>query len=128
MKLVEKQLVKELFKKKIYLLLLLLLSAITAFMYFFVHFSVDPNLSRLEALTSLSESELAYKTGLLSNVSLAWDVLLAFLALTGFVFAFVLSRFNREHRKELGTFLALGYFRNDIMKIYCKVAGALSVA
>lgn len=98
----KKQMIKELFRKKIFLALMFLLTVLTSFMYFFVHFSIDANLKWLNKLPSLNEKQAAYQNGLMSNTSLASDMLLGFLALTGFVFAFVFVRFYREHQKQIG--------------------------
>lgn len=97
------------------------LTVLTSFMYFFVHFSIDANLKWLDQLSSFDEKQVAYKNGLLSNVSLASDMLVGFLALTGFVFAFVFIRFYREHQKQIGTFKALGFTGWNINSVFWKV-------
>ena len=123
----KKQMIKELFRKKIFLALMFLLTVLTSFMYFFVHFSIDANLKWLNKLPSLNEKQAAYQNGLMSNASLASDMLLGFLALTGFVFAFVFVRFYREHQKQIGAFKALGFTGRDINSVFWKVTFVMSL-
>lgn len=123
----KKQMIKELFRKKIFLALMFLLTVLTSFMYFFVHFSIDANLKWLNKLPSLNEKQAAYQNGLMSNTSLASDMLLGFLALTGFVFAFVFVRFYREHQKQIGAFKALGFTGRDINSVFWKVTFVMSL-
>ena len=104
-----------------------LLTVLTSFMYFFVHFSIDANLKWLNKLPSLNEKQAAYQNGLMSNASLASDMLLGFLALTGFVFAFVFVRFYREHQKQIGAFKALGFTGRDINSVFWKVTFVMSL-
>ena len=123
----KKQMIKELFRKKIFLALMFLLTVLTSFMYFFVHFSIDANLKWLNKLPSLNEKQAAYQNGLMSNTSLASDMLLGFLALTGFVFAFMFVRFYREHQKQIGAFKALGFTGRDINSVFWKVTFVMSL-
>ena len=123
----KKQMIKELFRKKIFLALMFLLTVLTSFMYFFVHFSIDANLKWLNKLPSLNEKQAAYQNGLMSNTSLASDMLLGFLALTSFVFAFVFVRFYREHQKQIGAFKALGFTGRDINSVFWKVTFVMSL-
>ena len=123
----KKQMIKELFRKKIFLALMFLLTVLTSFMYFFVHFSIDANLKWLNKLPSLNEKQAAYQNGLMSNASLASDMLLGFLALTSFVFAFVFVRFYREHQKQIGAFKALGFTGRDINSVFWKVTFVMSL-
>ena len=123
----KKQMIKELFRKKILLALMFLLTVLTSFMYFFVHFSIDANLKWLNKLPSLNEKQAAYQNGLMSNTSLASDMLLGFLALTSFVFAFVFVRFYREHQKQIGAFKALGFTGRDINSVFWKVTFVMSL-
>lgn len=128
MKNIKKQMTRELFEKKIFLVLMFLLTVFTSFMYFFVRFSIDANLGWLNELSSLNENQSAYKNGLMSNVSLAEDMLFGFLALTGFVFAFVFVRFYREHRKQIGTLKALGFTGRNINSVFWKISFVLALA
>ena len=123
----KKQMIKELFRKKIFLALMFLLTVLTSFMYFFVHFSIDANLKWLNKLPSLNEKQAAYQNGLMSNTSLASDMILGFLALTGFVFAFMFVRFYREHQKQIGAFKALGFTGRDINSVFWKVTFVMSL-
>ncbi|WP_394927248.1 FtsX-like permease family protein [uncultured Robinsoniella sp.] len=118
MRLIYKQLFRELFKNKIYTALLLVLTFSTSFMYFFVHFSVDGNMRILNALASLSEDQLLYRNGLNSNTILAGNVLLVFTCMTGFVFSMFYYRFFKLGKKQIGCVKALGYKDREIRGIF----------
>ncbi|MBP3886604.1 MAG: hypothetical protein J6F30_02960 [Cellulosilyticum sp.] len=109
MKLLKKQLFTQLFKDKIFIVLMFLLTIFTSFMYFFVHFSIDGNMKNLNALPTLSEQQLAYQNALTSNTSLARSFLLASIPLTGFVFYMFFSRFLKKNSKQIGCLKALGF-------------------
>lgn len=82
MKLICKHLMKELLKNRIFIILHLILTAATSFLYFFVAFSVDGNLALLNN-HALTREQILYQNALLSNQILAKNVLCAFTALTG---------------------------------------------
>lgn len=108
MRLAYKQLLKEIVKNKIFVNLMLLSAVLTSSVYYFVHFSIDGNLYRLDLLSTLSDSQTQYRIALVSNTILARNVLLALTSLTGFVFALFFYRFFRANRKPLGCLKALG--------------------
>ena len=109
MKLLVKQLTKEILKSKIYVGLMLLLTTFTSFMYFFVHYSIDGNMLRLDSLPALNENQLLYRNGLVSNTILSFNILAVSTALTGFVFAMFYFRFLKTGGKQLGCLKALGF-------------------
>ena len=108
MRYVRKQLTGELCKDRVFIFLLLALSAFTSAMYFFVHFSVDGNLRALGELASWTEQQVLYRNGLISNGILARNVLLAFVGLTGFAYGLYFYRFFQGNQVELGCLKALG--------------------
>ncbi len=109
MKLCVKQLTREIFKNKIFIVLMILLSVFTSFLYFFVHFSIDGNMRWLDALPTLNENQLLYRNGLVSNTILALNMLAALTVLTGFVFTMFFSRFFKIGGKQLGCLKSLGF-------------------
>lgn len=108
MKLICKHLMKELLKNRIFIILLLILTAATSFLYFFVAFSVDGNLALLNN-HALTREQILYQNALLSNQILAKNVLCAFTALTGFIMFIFYYRFFQLNGKELGCIKALGF-------------------
>lgn len=109
MKYLKKHLFMELLENKRFVTLLLILSSFTSFMYFFVHFSIDGNLNQLNAFHSLTENQILYKNGMISNGILARNILTGFLVLTGFVFVLFYYRFIQFNKCQLGCLKALGF-------------------
>lgn len=128
MKHMQKQLILELLKNKIFLALMFLLSAFTSFMYFFVKFSVDKNLRFLNGLENLTENQVLFQNALRSNSVLAANILLAFLLLTGFVYGMFFSRFFKSTRKQLGCLKSLGFHDARIRNVFLVFAALLSLA
>lgn len=114
MKLLRKQLIKELLKNKIFLFLMLLLSIATSFMYFFVQFSIDGNMRLLNSLPELSTNQLEYRNALDSNSILANSILAGFVALTVFVLVMFFYRFFKANAPQLGGLKTLG-FRDTVI-------------
>lgn len=127
MKLVRKQLAMEILKYKIYLIFMLLLSIFTSFMYFFVHFSIDGNMTWLAKIPILNEQQLLFQNGLISNTILARYILIAFTALTGFVFGMFFYHFFQSAGKQLGCLKALGFKDRDFILLFLKLSGGLSL-
>lgn len=127
MNLAYKQLLKEVLKNKIFISLMFLLCLFTSFMYFFVHFSIDGNLSSLNKLSSLSSKELLYRNALLSNTTLASNILLGFIALTGFVFGMFFYGFFKKNSKVLGTLKTLGFKDQSLRLFFVKFCAMLTL-
>lgn len=97
MKLIYKHLLRQLVKDKIFLALLLLLTVLTSFSFFFVMFSIDGNMTALNDVKILSENQLNYRNALNSNTSLARIFFLSLIGLTSLVFVmFFLQIFRGE--------------------------------
>lgn len=109
MVLLYKQLTKEILKNKLFVFLMLLLTTFTAFMFFFVRFSIDGNIARLLALPSLEENQILYKNALSSNKILALNFLLGITLLTAFVFFMFFYRFFKTNKKQIGCLKSLGF-------------------
>lgn len=123
-----RQLNRELCKDRGFVFLLLVLSAFTSFMYFFVQFSVDGNLQALDGLETLAENQVLYRNGLVSNRILAENVLLAFAGLTGFAFALYFYRFFRRNQVEMGCLKALGFTDRELGWYFTRFAAWTAVA
>lgn len=104
-----KQLSKELFKNRVFTVLLWILSALTSFMFFFVHFSIDGNKSVLLQTAELSENQQLYLNALNANTILAANMLLVLTSLTAFVFAMFFYRFIKASAKQIGCLKSLGF-------------------
>lgn len=123
-----RQLNRELCKDRGFVFLLLVLSAFTSFMYFFVQFSVDGNLQVLDGMETLAENQVLYRNGLVSNRILAGNVLLAFAGLTGFAFALYFYRFFRRNQVEMGCLKALGFTDRELGRYFTLFAAWTAVA
>lgn len=117
MKYVYKQLWKELVKNRIFAALLLILTAFTSYMYYFVHFSIDGNMELLNRLKTLTHNEQLYRNALVSNTILARNILIAFMGLTGFVFGMFFHRFLKLEKKNIGCLRALGFQNDEIRRV-----------
>lgn len=109
MKLLFKQFTKEILKNKIFVILMLIMSAFTSFMFFFVRFSIDGNLSALYALPSLNKNQTLYMNALKSNTILAFNSLLALSALSAFVYFMFFYRFFKGNKKQIGCLKSIGF-------------------
>lgn len=127
MKLISKQIGKELWKNKIFIILILILMISTSFMYFFVHFSTDGNLAWIEKTMNLSDLEQLLKIALDSNVILARNILIAFLILTTFVLAVFFSRFFKRNLKQLGLIKTLGYKDHLLSRFFIQIVSLLGI-
>lgn len=127
MKLISKQIGKELWKNKIFVILILILMISTSFMYFFVHFSTDGNLAWIEKTKNLSDQEILLKNALDSNVILARNILIAFITLTTFVLILFFSRFFKRNSKHLGLIKTLGYKDRLLSCFFIQIVSLLGV-
>lgn len=127
MKLAYKQLLKETMKNKIFVSLMLLLTFLTSFMYFFVHYSIDGNLRTLNALPKLTENQILYQNALNANTNLASTILLSFISLTAFVFGMFFYRFFKQNSKVLGTLKTLGFKDQMLRHFFVVFSAVLSV-
>lgn len=124
MSLMVKQLIKELFKNRVFVGLLLTLSIFASFMYFFVQFSIDGNITMFDKLPALSNNESLYLNALNSNSILAFNFLIVLSVLTSFVFAMFYYRFFRKNKKQIGCLKSLG-FNNRSLAFYFVVFTAI---
>ena len=109
MRLVYKQLWKQIVKDKIFLSLLMLLTILTSLSFFFAIFSIDGNMQALNTVNKLTENQLLYQNALNSNSVLAYSFLLTLIGLSALVFIMFFYRFFRTNKKQIGCIKALGY-------------------
>lgn len=116
-RLIYKQLFGQLLKDKVFLSLLMLLTILTSFSFFFVMFSVDGNLSVLNSVEILSENQLNYRNALNSNTTLARIFLMSMTGLTSLVFVMFFYRFFAANKRQIGCIKALG-IRNKKLQLF----------
>lgn len=125
MKQVKKQLIKAILKNKVFVVCMFLMSGMTSFMYFFVHYSIDGNVKRLEAKKFLTEGERAYWQGLNANISLARSMLIGFTILTLLVYGLFYYRFYKSQKRTLGCMKQLGYTDKNLKSVFYKCASGV---
>lgn len=116
-RLIYKQLFRQLSKDKVFLALLILLTILTSFSFFFVMFSVDGNLSVLNSVEVPSENQLNYRNALNSNTTLARIFLMSMTGLTSLVFVMFFYRFFAANKRQIGCIKALG-IRNQKLRFF----------
>lgn len=126
MRLIYKQLLKELIKDKIFLILPVLMSGLTSFSFFFVMFSVDGNRRAMESAGKLSENLLLYQNALSSNTVLAHTFLLSMTGLTSLMFLMFFYRFFRGSKKQIGCIKAFGVRDGKLGCFFAAFAAVLS--
>lgn len=126
MRLVYKQLTKQMSRNKVFIALLLLLTILTSLSFFFVRFSVDGNMAELNSLISLSENQVQYKNALNSNVSLAYIFFVSLVGMTAFVFIMFFYRFFRSNREQIGCLKSLGFKDKSICAYFVVFVALLS--
>ncbi|WP_162944248.1 FtsX-like permease family protein [Paenibacillus aceti] len=128
-----KEVIRSIFKNKSYIMLIFLFIMLTSFMYFFVQFSVDKNLDRLNTISqyggggALSEEQHALLIALRSNASLAATFLICLLLITVLVTSLFYKHYFSQHQQEIGTFKALGFKNSSIIKAYVTCTCLLSI-
>lgn len=127
MRLVYKQLWKQIVKDKIFLSLLLLLTMLTSLSFFFAIFSIDGNRQALNKLDKLTEHQLLYQNALNSNSVLAYSFLASLIGLSALVFIMFFYRFFRANKKQIGCIKALGYKDNALQGFFVVFTAVLSI-
>lgn len=127
MRLVYKQLWKQVVKDKMFLSLLLLLTMLTSLSFFFAIFSIDGNLLELNTLQSLTENQQLYKIALNSNRVLAYSFLGSLTGLSVLVFIMFFYRFFKANKKQIGCIKALGYQDNSLQGFFVAFTAVLSI-
>jgi len=127
MRLVYKQILKQIARCKVFVALLLLLALLTSLLFFFVIFSIDGNMAILKALPYLTENQQLYKKALDSNTTLAYNFFASLAGLTAFVFVMFFYRFYRSNKKQIGCLKSLGFKDNALCACFVVFVAALSI-
>lgn len=106
--LIFKTMTKQIVKNRVFVVLLWILTVFTSVSFFFVKFSIDKNIEKLNRRMTLSENEILLENALISNTTLANVFLLSFTLLTCFVFGMFFYRFFRENKMQMGCLKAMG--------------------
>lgn len=122
-----KSLTKEIFKNKVFIVLLGIMTVLSSFMFFFIRFSIDGNLANLNALASLTENQQNYKNALTSNTFLSLVMLFAISGFTALLFVMFWFRLYSSAKKQFGTYKALGYRNIQIQSYFAIFAALFSV-
>lgn len=115
---VYKQLTKQVLSNRIFIILLAILCTLTAALFFFVRFTIDGNVNRLDEIIAMGGDGVRYRAAINSNTTLAYVFLAAIIALTAFVFFIFYYRFYRSNRKQIGVIKALGFKDSTLNKYF----------
>jgi Predicted permease. len=99
---------------------------LTSLSFYFVAFSIDGNMARLNALTTLTENQQLYKNALHANTTLAYTFLASTIGLTSFVFAMFFYRIYRANKKQLGCIKQLGFKDGSLCACFVIFVAVLS--
>lgn len=127
MRLVFKQLAKQITHNKIFMVLLLLLAMLTSLSFYFVVFSIDGNMAVLRSFPSLTDSQQLYKNALNANTTLAYIFFISLTGLTAFVFVIFFYRFYRSNKKQIGCIKSLGFKDNSLCTCFVVFVAVLSI-
>jgi len=128
MGLLYKQLLKQIARCKIFVVLLLLLTMLTSLSFFFVIFSIDGNMDILNTLPDLTENQQLYRNALKTNTTLAYAFFVSLAGLTAFVFVMFFYRFYRSNRKQIGCIKSLGFKDSALRTCFIAFVTVLSIA
>lgn len=127
MRLIYKQLFKQMIKDKIFLALLLLLTMLTSLSFFFVMGSIDGNIKILNRLQNLTANQQRYKSALHSNRILGFTFWLSLVSLSVVVFVMFFYRFFRANKKQIGCIKTLGFKNSSLQFFFIAFTAVLSV-
>lgn len=104
-----KQLAKQILSNCILVSFLFILTALTSMSFFFVRFTIDGNIGRIDEIIAKGGDELRYRTAITSNTTLAYLCFFFMTVLTAFVIFMFFFRFFRSGRRQMGCLKALGF-------------------
>ena len=104
-----KQLTRQILQNKLFVILLVLLTALTTLSFFFVLLTIDGNADRVTEITAAGKDMVRYQAALESNTILAYTFFASMTGLTAFVFFIFFFRFFRAGRKQIGCLKAIGF-------------------
>lgn len=103
-----KNVIMQIIRNRIFVILLWILTILTSMSYFFVQWSIDGNMDIIQKKAVLQENEVLWENALRSNTSLANIFLASTISLTCFVFCLFFYRFFRANKVQIGCVKALG--------------------
>lgn len=122
-----KNMILQILKNRVFVILLWILTMLTSLSYFFVQFSIDGNRDLIEGKAVLSENDILWQNALDSNTSLADIFLLATTMLTCFVFFMFYYRFFRANKVQIGCVKALGMKDREMFSCFLSFSILLAV-
>lgn len=128
MRLLYKQLSKQLGRNKIFISLLFILTCLTSLSFFFVEFSVDGNMAMLNTYFCLTDNQQKYQEALLSNTRLAYIFLFSMSILTSFVFVMFFYRFFLSAQKQIGCLKSLGFTDSSLRTFFILFTVCISIS
>lgn len=132
MRMILKYTLKDFLKNRSILVICSLFFTFVSFLYFFVHFSVDLNLTGLNdggafQKSLLSNEQIRYYTALQNNQLLIRNITWTFIVIISFMlFLFVRNQLQKE-QIVIGQLLAMGYEKKIIAGSYMLIIACLSV-
>ena len=130
MKLLYKHIFKEFITKRSMLGVLSLFLIFISFMYFFVHFSIDKNLTLFDEMLTrgkvLLDNEEKYFIALENNQILIRNITLAMVGIFSLILFLFIKNIIGKSQIKIGYFLSLGFSSKDIIQVYVSIITALS--
>lgn len=130
MKLLYKHIFKEFITKRSMLGVLSLFLIFISFMYFFVHFSIDKNLTLFDEMLTrgkvLLDNEEKYFIALENNQILIRNITLAMVGIFSLILFLFIKNIIGKSQIKIGYFLSLGFLSKDIIQVYVSIITALS--
>lgn len=118
-----KQLTKQILRNRTYVVMVALLAILTPLSFFFVRYTIDGNVGRIDEIAAAGGDRDRFQTALASNTILANCFFPCLLLLTAFVLFIFYYRFFRSSRKQMGVLKALG-FKDSYLRCYFAVITA----
>ncbi len=101
-----------------------------SFMYFFVHFSIDKNLTLFDEMLTrgkvLLDNEEKYFIALENNQILIRNITLAMVGIFSLILFLFIKNIIGKSQIKIGYFLSLGFSSKDIIQVYVSIITALS--
>jgi predicted lysophospholipase L1 biosynthesis ABC-type transport system permease subunit len=131
MALILKYMVKDFMKRKSMVVICFLFFVFVSFLHFFVHFSVDLNLQRINGdilqNISFSNEQEKYYTALQNNQVLIRNITWSFLVIISVILFLFMRNQMQRNQTVTGQLLAMGYERNTIIGSYVLLTACLSL-
>ena len=130
MELLYKHIIKDFFSKKTLIGILSLLFVFIAFMYYFVHFSIDKNLVLFNEMQAaeglLSDNKEKYYIALQNNYILIRNITLAMVGVISLILFFLIRNVMNKSQVKIGHLQTLGFLLTDVVNVYVLIIIGLS--